>query len=141
MDYSLGSEISGFAFNENLTETKGLMGDLETELASLRSWRQNEQDALMEEMAKNRTNTEARFKEKARKEKEADDQEEAMLKEQMLMNEVNLSERFQNIYSNYRPNNFDGLRIEKTGIRNTEAITHQINQGEQRVENLKNFGS
>jgi hypothetical protein len=92
MDYSLGSEISGFAFNENLTETKGLMGDLETELASLRSWRQNEQDALMEEMAKNRTNTEARFKEKARKEKEADDQEEAMLKEQMLMNEVNLSE-------------------------------------------------
>jgi hypothetical protein len=43
-------------------------------------------------MAKNRTNTEARFKEKARKEKEADDEEEKMLKEQMLMNEVDLSE-------------------------------------------------
>jgi hypothetical protein len=27
MDYSIPSEISGFAFNENLTETKGLMGD------------------------------------------------------------------------------------------------------------------
>jgi hypothetical protein len=47
---------------------------------------------LVEEMAKNRTNTEARFKEKARKEKEADDEEEKMLKEQMLMNEVDLSE-------------------------------------------------
>jgi hypothetical protein len=92
MDYSIPSEISGFAFNENLTETKGLMGDLEAELANLRKWRENEQNALVEEMAKNRTNTEARFKEKARREKEADDEEEKMLKEQMLMNEVNLSE-------------------------------------------------
>ena len=45
------------------------------------------------------------------------------------------------MYQCHRPNNFDGLRIEKTGIRNTDAITYQINQGEARVENLKNYNS
>ena len=47
MDFGLGSlpsEISGFAFNENVTETKGLMSDLENELRDLRGWRQTEQD-------------------------------------------------------------------------------------------------
>lgn len=139
---NMNTEISGWAFKENVSETKDLLNNMEQELENLRSWRLQEQDLLEQEILKNRAETKKKMEQKLQREREADELEEREYQMKLKKNDDFLQDRLKNVYSNYNQEICPNYRsLQKTNINNTEFITNKINEGENKLKQVKKIST